>query len=182
VHPGGVGLAAVAVEPLARTLGVTKGSFYARYRNRDELIAAALAEWVRSHGEGGLAEFVAIADPAQRLRELLTVVVQAVQPLAPWVIGVRSPALGDRRWSWRRCHDRILLVRALSAHPASTADPQVAAGIPRFTPVRPVRGNTIHHRAVNRPASQRPTAPRRLADTDSRSMSGISCRGSRFDI
>lgn len=89
----GGGLAAVAVEPLARTLGVTKGSFYAHYRNRDELIEAALSEWVRSHGEGGLAEFAAIADPAQRLRELLTTVVQAVQPLAP---SVHLSLLGDR--------------------------------------------------------------------------------------
>ncbi|HEX3732924.1 MAG TPA: TetR/AcrR family transcriptional regulator [Mycobacteriales bacterium] len=87
------GLAAVAVEPLARTLGVTKGSFYAHYRNRDELIAAALAEWVRSHGDEGLAEFAAIADPARRLRELLTTVVHAVQPLAP---SVHLSLLGDR--------------------------------------------------------------------------------------
>jgi AcrR family transcriptional regulator len=87
------GLAAVAVEPLARTLGVTKGSFYAHYRNRDELIAAALAEWARSHGDEGLAEFAAIADPARRLRELLTVVVGAVQPLAP---SVHLSLLGDR--------------------------------------------------------------------------------------
>jgi AcrR family transcriptional regulator len=89
----GGGLAAVAVEPLARTLGVTKGSFYAHYRNRDELIAAALAEWVRTHGEGGLAELAAIADPARRLRELLTVVVGSVQPLAP---SVHLSLLGDR--------------------------------------------------------------------------------------
>ncbi|GAA4308570.1 TetR/AcrR family transcriptional regulator [Actinomadura luteofluorescens] len=87
------GLAAVAVEPLARTLGVTKGSFYAHYRNRDELIAAALTEWSRGHGADGLAEFAAITDPARRLRELLTVVVQAVQPLAP---SVHLSLLGDR--------------------------------------------------------------------------------------
>jgi AcrR family transcriptional regulator len=70
------GLAAVAVEPLARTLGVTKGSFYAHYRNRDELITAALAEWVRSHS--ALTEFAAIADPAARLRDLAEVVVRTV--------------------------------------------------------------------------------------------------------
>lgn len=87
------GLAAVAVEPLARTLGVTKGSFYAHYRNRDELITAALAEWVRTHGEGGLTELAAIEDPARRLRELLTTVVRAVQPLAP---SVHLSLLGDR--------------------------------------------------------------------------------------
>ena len=39
------GLAAVAVEPLARSLGVTKGSFYAHFSNRDELIEAALEAW-----------------------------------------------------------------------------------------------------------------------------------------
>jgi AcrR family transcriptional regulator len=87
------GLAAVAVEPLARTLGVTKGSFYAHYRNRDELITAALTEWARSHGDQGLAELAAITDPAQRLRELLTTVVHAVQPLAP---SVHLSLLGDR--------------------------------------------------------------------------------------
>lgn len=87
------GLAAVAVEPLARTLGVTKGSFYAHYRNRDELIEAALAEWGRSHGAEGLMEFAAIADPARRLRELLTAVVHAIQSLAP---SVHLSLLADR--------------------------------------------------------------------------------------
>jgi AcrR family transcriptional regulator len=87
------GLAAVAVEPLARTLGVTKGSFYAHYRSRDELIVAALEEWVRSHGDQGLAELAAVTDPERRLRELLTTVVHAVQPLAP---SVHLSLLGDR--------------------------------------------------------------------------------------
>ncbi|MEU4196501.1 TetR/AcrR family transcriptional regulator [Kribbella sp. NPDC026611] len=87
------GLAAVAVEPLARTLGVTKGSFYAHYRTRDELVAAALTEWTRSHGADGLSWYADIADPEQRLRELVTAVVQAVQPLAP---SVHLSLLGDR--------------------------------------------------------------------------------------
>ncbi|WP_232665465.1 TetR/AcrR family transcriptional regulator [Pseudonocardia sp. TRM90224] len=87
------GLPAVAVEPLARTLGVTKGSFYAHYRNRDELVAAALTEWARSHGDAGLAGLAAIADPAERLRELLDTVVHAVRPLAP---SVQLSLLGDR--------------------------------------------------------------------------------------
>ena len=87
------GLAAVAIEPLARTLGVTKGSFYAHYRNRDELIAAALAEWTRSHGDEGLAEFAAITDPARRLRELLVAVVHSVRPLTPTV---HLSLFGDR--------------------------------------------------------------------------------------
>jgi AcrR family transcriptional regulator len=64
---GGVG--AVAVEPLAARLGVTKGSFYWHFRNRDELLAAALAEWERK-GTGGLIERLdAIDDPRERLAE-----------------------------------------------------------------------------------------------------------------
>lgn len=39
------GIEAVAVEPLARKLGVTKGSFYWHYPNRDALVARALEVW-----------------------------------------------------------------------------------------------------------------------------------------
>ncbi len=62
------GLAAVAVEPLAARLGVTKGSFYAHFASRDELVDAALARWERSHG-ASLDELRSIADPRARLRE-----------------------------------------------------------------------------------------------------------------
>ena len=39
------GLAAVAVEPLARRLGVTKGSFYWHFPSREALLVAALDLW-----------------------------------------------------------------------------------------------------------------------------------------
>ena len=39
------GVAAVAVEPLARRLGVTKGSFYWHFPSRDALLSAALERW-----------------------------------------------------------------------------------------------------------------------------------------
>lgn len=41
------GVEAVAVEPLARTLRVTKGSFYWHYPSRDALVARALQVWER---------------------------------------------------------------------------------------------------------------------------------------
>jgi len=39
------GLQAVAVEPLAKKLGVTKGSFYWHFKNRNALITSLLAFW-----------------------------------------------------------------------------------------------------------------------------------------
>ncbi len=39
------GLAGMAIEPLARKLGVTKGSFYWHFSDRNELLKSALAQW-----------------------------------------------------------------------------------------------------------------------------------------
>jgi AcrR family transcriptional regulator len=39
------GVEAVAIEPLARELGVTKGSFYWHFKDRGELLEALLEEW-----------------------------------------------------------------------------------------------------------------------------------------
>ncbi|MDT8407999.1 MAG: TetR/AcrR family transcriptional regulator [Wenzhouxiangellaceae bacterium] len=39
------GVAALAIEPLARRLGITKGSFYWHFAGRDELLAQALKRW-----------------------------------------------------------------------------------------------------------------------------------------
>jgi AcrR family transcriptional regulator len=65
------GLSAVAVEPLARELGVTKGSFYWHFKNRGELIAATVARWERLHVDGPLEALAGVEDPRARLRELL---------------------------------------------------------------------------------------------------------------
>ncbi|MEO8673843.1 MAG: TetR/AcrR family transcriptional regulator [Tahibacter sp.] len=64
------GVAAVAVEPIARRLGVTKGSFYWHFPTREALLKAALERWERQDDE----EFIQvepIRDPKQRLRELI---------------------------------------------------------------------------------------------------------------
>jgi AcrR family transcriptional regulator len=79
------GLTGVAVEPLARTLGVTKGSFYAHFATRDELIEAALASWEHSHGVEGLRPFVSIEDPQERLDAILTSAVEFSRSGAPSV-------------------------------------------------------------------------------------------------
>jgi AcrR family transcriptional regulator len=65
------GLSAVAVEPLARRLGVTKGSFYWHFKDRRALLAATVARWERLHVDGPLERLAAVADPRERLMGLL---------------------------------------------------------------------------------------------------------------
>lgn len=65
------GVAAVAVEPLAKRLKVTKGSFYWHFSSRDALLEAALKRW-ESDDRGDVLERVeGIADPRERLSHLI---------------------------------------------------------------------------------------------------------------
>lgn len=68
------GVAAVAVEPLARRLGVTKGSFYWHFPSRDALLVAALERWEKVEQEQVFGQLEAIADPRDRLRALFDLV------------------------------------------------------------------------------------------------------------
>ncbi|MDE2148607.1 MAG: TetR/AcrR family transcriptional regulator [Gammaproteobacteria bacterium] len=65
------GLEAVAVEPLARRLGVTKGSFYWHFPTREALIQAALAAWEKREIEDVIAHADQHAgDPRERIHSL----------------------------------------------------------------------------------------------------------------
>jgi len=66
------GLNALAVEPLAKKLGVTKGSFYWHYKNLNELIAVALEQWEEGNTHLRLATFDKEIDPKKRLYPLFT--------------------------------------------------------------------------------------------------------------
>jgi AcrR family transcriptional regulator len=68
---GREGVGAVAVEPLAQALGVTKGSFYWHFENRDALVLAALKDWEQDQSVDVVARYGGIADPRRRLRVLL---------------------------------------------------------------------------------------------------------------
>ncbi len=65
------GVEAVAVVPIARSLGVTRGSFYWHFESRDELLAGVLERWERLSTDEVLDALEAITDPRERLRALL---------------------------------------------------------------------------------------------------------------
>lgn len=74
------GLAAVAVEPLARRLGVTKGSFYWHFPSREALLIAALERWEAVEQEAVFGKVEAISDPRARLRDLFQLVAHELKP------------------------------------------------------------------------------------------------------
>lgn len=62
------GIRAVAIESLARRMGVTKGSFYWHFPNRDALLEQSLLRWEKHDEANLLASLGAITDPRERLR------------------------------------------------------------------------------------------------------------------
>ena len=74
------GVAAVAVETLARRLGVTKGSFYWHFPSRDALLQAALERWEAVEQESIFGSLEQVADPRERLRALFQLVGHEVKP------------------------------------------------------------------------------------------------------
>ncbi len=64
------GIEAVAVEPLARRLNVTKGSFYWHFTHREALLHAALELWERHETADTIARAESAADPRERMLTL----------------------------------------------------------------------------------------------------------------
>ena len=69
--PGGV-----AVEPLAKALGATKGSFYWHYRNREALLHAALGHWETQETDAVISEAERGGAPSQKLHRLFAIILQ----------------------------------------------------------------------------------------------------------
>jgi AcrR family transcriptional regulator len=65
------GLPAVAVEPLAKELGATKGSFYWHFADREALVEATLQLWERRDTDEVIAAIDETQDAETRLRNLL---------------------------------------------------------------------------------------------------------------
>ncbi len=71
LESGGIG--AVAVEPLAKQLGTTKGSFYWHFRDRADLIDAVVELWEQRYVTDAIARLSTIEDPNERLQRLFAV-------------------------------------------------------------------------------------------------------------
>jgi len=92
---GGIG--AVAVETLARDLGVTKGSFYWHFRDRAALLAVLLADWAW-HATEPLLRRLQSAPPAGQMPRA------RLSRLAATVAGEGAGALDPAIRAWA-CHD-----------------------------------------------------------------------------
>lgn len=75
---GESGLDGVRVEPLARRLGVTKGSFYWHFKDRQQLVEALLDRWFSIWDDQMSPEMEQAADPADRIWALFESVVGRV--------------------------------------------------------------------------------------------------------
>ncbi|MGZ8283505.1 MAG: TetR/AcrR family transcriptional regulator [Allosphingosinicella sp.] len=94
------GVDAVKVEALAEGLGVTKGAFYVRYGNRDELLLAMLDYWRRESTIAVLDAFGALNEtPAERLQRVLLLPFRRpdVKERARMEMGIRIWAYRDPR-------------------------------------------------------------------------------------
>ena len=68
------GLQNIAIEMLAKGLGVTKGSFYWHYSSRDALIQAALELWESQEQEQVFGKLDALPNAQERLKALVSLV------------------------------------------------------------------------------------------------------------
>ena len=77
------GVPTLAVEPLARSLGVTKGGFYWCFASRDELLAAALERWEAIGTQGVIHAVEQMPDARTHARELLMMVTGLIESTGP---------------------------------------------------------------------------------------------------
>jgi AcrR family transcriptional regulator len=121
------GVEAVRVEPLAKKLGVTKGSFYWHFGDRAALLAAVLADWERRATLAIIAEVEAAGgDARERLvalfRRALAADLRLDRRVRAWATDDAAAAAVLRRVDRRRIgYLRRLFAQMGHAKPLATA-------------------------------------------------------------
>ncbi|MFD1933131.1 MULTISPECIES: TetR/AcrR family transcriptional regulator [Nonomuraea] len=87
------GIDAVAVDRLATRLGTTRGSFYWHFKNRQDLLVAALEMWEKDGVTDVEAALQAVEDPAERLRTIF--VTAFAHPIAADIEAALAAKAGD---------------------------------------------------------------------------------------
>jgi AcrR family transcriptional regulator len=89
------GIEAVKIDPIAKQLNVTRGSFYWHFKNRDDLLLAILREWETHRTKDVMVQLEAmICSPSAKLFKLLDLVAQGDTQLEK---AIRLWALKDAR-------------------------------------------------------------------------------------
>ncbi len=114
----------VAVQPLARRLETTKGSFYWHFSSREDLLRAALAEWEAAATQDAID---AIEEQSEEPQEKTTLLVTAITNRCQdhpgellLLAGATHPDVGAavERVTWRRIDYLARLLRAAGLTPA----------------------------------------------------------------
>jgi AcrR family transcriptional regulator len=93
------GFRGLAVEPLARRIGISKGSFYWHFADLNDLVAAVVAAWKTAALDQVIAQLDQVADPKARLARLIHVAWDSRRHLRAEAALVSAALDGDRRIS-----------------------------------------------------------------------------------
>lgn len=102
------GLAAVAVEPLAKSLGVTKGSFYWHFSNRQQLINDLLVFWENIELEYQQDFLKAELEPQPLFEQLLTLLIDDDTNKGVFLAVAGQPDKGEIKPFYQRAVERRL--------------------------------------------------------------------------
>jgi AcrR family transcriptional regulator len=103
------GVEAVRVEPLARRMKVTKGSFYWHFKNRNDLLEAIVAEWVKIDTHSIIEQINRLdVDPKTKLLRLFELAI-ADDGLTP---GLADGSVENAIRAWATSDEKIAAVIA----------------------------------------------------------------------
>lgn len=124
---GDAGVEGVRVEPLAKKLGVTKGSFYWHFKGRQDLLDSLLDRWFSIWDERLVSDVLSAATPADKIWGLFRSVIGRAsrgQTVSLRIWSHRDPEVA-RRIDERDTHRLAFLTEQLVAIGFTTAEARV---------------------------------------------------------